>query len=178
MAKKMSLIYDKNFTVDFAVDINRYMGKWFEIARLPTWFEQDCDNVSADYSIAVTSANIENVRVKVCNQCKYHAKSKRVEGLARVTDPPMCSKLQVTFSSFLPWSLSGASYWILDLDRDNYSWAMVGNPQKNALWILSRTPVMDQPLFSFLRNRALAKGFDISKLILTNQDENINLYNT
>jgi apolipoprotein D and lipocalin family protein len=85
----------------------------------------------------------------------------------------MCSKLEVSFSSFLPWSLSGGKYWILELDRENYSWVMVGNPQKNALWILSRKTNMDQDIFIFLRNRALLKGFDISKLILTNQNGNI-----
>lgn len=173
----MSLNYDQNqnFTVDFAVDINRYMGRWFEIARLPSWFEQDCDNVSADYSVAVASSNIADVRVRVRNQCTYRGQTKSVEGVARVTDPPTCSKLQVSFSSFLPWSLSGGSYWILDLDKDNYSWAMVGNPQKNALWILSRTPLMDQPVFSLLYNRALVKGFEVSKLIMTDQKENVSL---
>ena len=172
----MSLTHDPNFTVDFAVDLNRYTGTWFEIARLPTWFEQDCDNVSAHYSIAVASANIADVRVRVRNQCTYHGQVKSVEGLARVTDPPTCSKLQVSFSSFLPWSLSGGSYWILDLDRENYLWAMVGNPQKNALWILNRTPVMDQTTLSFLHNSALVKGFDVSKLIWTNQQHNTDIH--
>ena len=166
----MSLTYDQNFTVDFAVDLNRYMGKWFEIARLPTWFERDCDNVLAEYSIA------PNKRVKVRNQCTYRGQPRCVEGQARVMDPPTCSKLQVSFSSFLPWSLSGGSYWILDLDKENYLWAMVGNPQKSALWILSRAPIMDQNIFSFLHNRALAKGFDVSKLIMTNQRENIDIH--
>ena len=171
----MSLTHDPNFTVDFAVDLNRYTGTWFEIARLPTWFEQDCDNVSAHYSIAVASANIADVRVRVRNQCTYHGQVKSVEGLARVTDPPTCSKLQVSFSSFLPWSLSGGSYWILDLDRENYLWDMVGNPQKSALWILSRTPSMDQTVFNLLHNRALTKGFEVSKLIMTDQKENVRL---
>jgi apolipoprotein D and lipocalin family protein len=167
--------HDQNFTVDFAVDLNRYMGKWFEIARLPTWFERDCDNVSADYSIIAASVthNKSDLRVRVLNKCTCRGKLKSVDGQARVTDPLMCSKLEVSFSSFLPWSLSGGKYWILELDRENYSWVMVGNPQKNALWILSRKTNMDQDIFLFLRNRALLKGFDISKLILTNQNGNI-----
>ena len=166
-------------TVDF-VDLNRYMGRWYEIARLPTWFEKDCDNVFADYSIATQShiTNKADIRVKVKNQCLLNGISKSVEGLARITDTQTCSKLQVSFAPFLPWFIAGGSYWIMNLDQDQYSWAMVGNPQKTCLWILSRDPWLNSSVYSYLINDANIKGFDTLNLIQTNQNINIQSFNS
>jgi len=161
------------------VDLTRYMGRWYEITRLPTWFEKDCENVFADYSIA-TQPHITNkadIRVKVKNQCTLQGVYKSVNGLARIIDTQTCSKLQVSFAPFLPWFVAGGSYWILNLDQDQYSWAMVGNPQKTCLWILSRDPWLNSSVYKYLINDANAKGFDTSNLIQTNQNDNIQTFN-
>jgi apolipoprotein D and lipocalin family protein len=167
------MLSQSNITVD-AVDLQRYMGRWYEIARLPTYFERGCDNVFAEYSIATPQSITEKseIRINVHNQCICNGKIKSIEGLARVIDTQTCSKLQVSFTPYLPWFLAGGSYWILNLDQTNYSWVMVGNPQKTCLWIMSRNPYMDWVVYNYLINEAVAKGFDISKVMLTNQDEN------
>jgi apolipoprotein D and lipocalin family protein len=165
-------------TVDF-VNLTKYMGRWYEIARLPTYFEKDCENVVADYSISTNSSvtNIVDMRVKVRNQCTVNGVYKSIDGLARVTEPQTCSKLQVSFAPLLPWFIAGGSYWIINLDQDQYSWAMVGNPQKTCLWILSRDPWLSAAVYSYLINDAILKGFDTSSLIRTNQKDNIDNFN-
>ena len=155
------------------VDLNRYMGKWYEIARLPTWFERGCENVSAEYSITTHTPHIGDIRVRVLNQCTTgDLKPQKAEGEARVVDLQTCAKLQVSFlpsflAYFMPIFPSSGNYWILNLDTVSYSWAMVGNPEKTCLWVLSRVPYLDPLTYRFLMGEAVAKGFDVSRMILT-----------
>ncbi|HUU82821.1 MAG TPA: lipocalin family protein [Phycisphaerae bacterium] len=118
--------------VDY-VDLDRYLGKWYEIARYPNDFEQNCVGVTADYSLR------NDGQIRVVNTCRNPdgGTKKRIEGTARVDDRSSNAKLKVSFF----WPFSGA-YWIIDLDPD-YRYAVVGEPGRKFFWILSRTPTMD-----------------------------------
>ena len=147
-------------TVDH-VDLTRYLGKWFEVARLPLIWENKCaSNVTATYT------PLSDGKIGVLNSCrKSDGKITRSKGTAKITSKKDSSnsKLKVTFF----WPFSG-DYWILDLDPD-YSWALVGNPSRKNLWILSRTPILDHETIDTLLAKGEALGFDISKIIMTKQ---------
>lgn len=173
---------DNNITVD-EVNLEKFMGKWYEISCIPSWFESQCKNVCAIYEIKAKNdfKSNEKIRVKVINQCSIKGKITSIEGTARVIDTKTCSKLQVTFfPSFIPWFFTSGNvngnYWILNLDQDAYSWVMVGNPSKTALWIMSRKPYLEFGIYNYLISEAVKKGFDTSKLVFTSQDENYNTY--
>jgi apolipoprotein D and lipocalin family protein len=134
-----------------SVELARYCGKWYEIARLPTRFEAGCTDVTATY----TSLGGNAVRVE--NRCRRGGKSKNIVGKARVLDGTG-AKLKVTF--FWPFS---APYWVLALGHE-YEYAMVGGPGRNYLWILSRTPAMDGAVYSSLVEQARAMGFAVENL--------------
>jgi apolipoprotein D and lipocalin family protein len=142
------------------VDLNRYQGKWYEIARLPLSWENKCaSNVTANYTPRPDG------RLDVLNSCvKADGKVTQSKGSAKnVSKDGSNAKLKVTFF----WPFSG-DYWILDLDRD-YQWALVGNPSRKNLWILSRTPTLDHEVIDSLLSRAKASGFDTRKIIMTKQ---------
>lgn len=142
------------------VDLNRYLGRWYEIARIPQWFERGCT-----YSTAFYSLN-EDGSVAVKNSCIADGNSKIATGKAQVTNPGRNSKLDVQFF----WPLKG-KYWIIDLAPD-YSYAMVGHPNRNYLWILSRKPWMDKETYKSLLLKAMNNGFDIARLKITKQKAN------
>lgn len=137
------------------VDLQRYLGKWYEIAHLPFRFENDCTDITATYSLS------EDGKISVLNECLKEGKLKQAKGKAKVVDKSTGAKLKVTF--FWPFS---ADYWIIDLGK-NYDHAVVGTPNRKYLWILNRTPQMDDALFSQLVESAKSKGFDVNKLIKT-----------
>ncbi len=149
-----------------SVDLDRYAGDWFEIARFENRFQQKCaGDVKASY------ARRPDGRIDVTNSCRTADGGTTVaKGVARVEDAATRSKLKVRFApallSFLPFVWG--DYWIIGLD-DNYRWALVGSPDRSYLWILSRTPQMDQALFDQALARARANGFDVSKLQRTKQ---------
>lgn len=137
------------------VDIERYMGVWYEIAKYPNRFEQGCYAVTAEYSLR------EDGTVRVFNVCRDSdgATVKRtIEGFARVADTTTNAKLTVYF--FFPF---GAPYWIIDLDED-YQYAVVGEPSRRFLWILSRTPALDERTYAGILERLPAKGYDPARL--------------
>jgi len=141
-------------TVD-KVDLERYMGKWYEIARFPHSFEKGLVGVSATYSLK------KNGKVEVINQGfkgSLTGKMKRAKGFAKVPDPNVPGRLMVYF--FWPF---GGEYLILDLD-ENYQYVLVGSSSKNYLWILSRLTKMDDTTYNILINKAESLGFDTSKL--------------
>jgi len=142
-----------------SVDLNRYTGVWYEIAKYPNRFQRDCDrDTTATYSL------MENGKVKVLNVCfNKEGKEKRAEGSAKVVDEVTHAKLKVTFF----WPFYG-DYWIIDLDKD-YQYAVVGEPSRNYLWILSRTPQMDDTLYQSVLKNITNAGYDISKLVKTKQ---------
>lgn len=143
-------------TVD-NVDIQRYAGKWYEIASYPMSFQKDCYCVTANYTIT------EKGYVKVFNSCRkggVDGKEKSITGKAFVVEGTNNSKLKVQF--FWPFK---ADYWIIDLDT-NYQWAVVSASSRKYLWILSRTPQLDDSIYQSITARLVLNGFDLSKLKL------------
>jgi apolipoprotein D and lipocalin family protein len=151
------------------VDLNRYCGTWYEIARLPNRFQRDCaGNTTAEYSM------LPDGRIKVVNRCqKADGSVITAEGIARKKDRDGSNaKLEVRFApSWLGWlPMVWGSYWIIDLAPD-YSYASVGDPSRKYLWILSRTKSLDPVLCATIVNRLKLMGFDTDKLIYTLQEK-------
>jgi apolipoprotein D and lipocalin family protein len=146
-------------TVPF-VDIERYLGKWYEIARYPHSFEEGCYGSTAFYE------KISNDEIKVTNQCREDdpdGELNEAVGKAFVADKNSNAKLKVQFF----WPFKG-DYWIINLD-DNYQHAMVSEPDRQFLWILSRNPKMNPMVLEKLKENLVKKGFDLSYLIMTPQ---------
>lgn len=137
------------------VELKRYLGKWYEIAHLPFKFEDDCTDITATYSLS------KDGKVSVLNECLKDGKLKQAKGKAKIVDKNTGAKLKVTFF----WPFYG-DYWIINLGKD-YEYAVVGTPNRRYLWILNRTPQMDDNLFSQLIEFVKLKGFDVNKLIKT-----------
>jgi apolipoprotein D and lipocalin family protein len=137
-------------------DIGRYLGKWYEIARLDHSFERGLSSVSAEYSLRPDGG------IKVINRgySKKDGKWKEIEGKGYFVKSRNQGFLKVSF--FGPFY---GSYIVLDLDKENYSYALVCGPDKSYLWILSRTPRMDEPLKKRLADKAASLGFAAEKLI-------------
>jgi len=143
------------------VDIQRYMGTWFEIAKLPQRFERGLVGITATYSI------LPSGKVRVVNKGykgDFNGSTRTAQGRATVVDARTNAKLKVSFF----WPFSG-NYWILELGID-YEYAVVGDESRKYLWILSRTPQMDEAVYNDLLKLVQAKGFDISKLEKTPQE--------
>jgi apolipoprotein D and lipocalin family protein len=150
------------------IDFSQYAGKWYEIARLPNSFEDQCvGDVTATYMLE------SDGKIKVINECRVkNGKIDRAEGVARLADEngPR-AKLKIRFApaifSILPWVWG--DYWILDLAPD-YSYAIVGEPDRKYLWILARTPKIDESTYTELLEKVRQMGFPAESLIRTNQD--------
>ncbi len=145
-----------------SVDLDRYLGRWYEIASYPAWFQKNCTAVTADYSLR------EDGRIKVINSCRkgsLDGKVKQTSGKAKVVNSASNAKLKVSF--FGPF---WGDYWIIDLDPD-YQWAVVGMPSRKYLWILSRTPQMDEAVLESIIARLPDAGYDPDKLEKTLQPE-------
>ncbi len=140
------------------VDLNRYLGQWFEIAALPAWFEKGCSCVQAEYSLHPKGY------VVVRNSCLKDGKPKVAEGKAFVVPNTGNAKLKVQFF----WPFKG-DYWILELAPD-YSYVLVGEPKREYLWILSRAPQMEESTYRMLVGKAAQKGFDPAKIRKMKQD--------
>lgn len=147
-----------------ALDVPRYMGTWYEIAKFPNRFQRDCvDNTTATYAIRAPG------QVDVVNRCRQKDGSyKTATGLARQSGGPASPKLEVRFApaflSFLP--MVWGDYWVLDLDPD-YRLAAVGDGKREYLWILARTPTVDKARYQALLERLAAQGLDVAKLEAT-----------
>ena len=142
-------------TVDY-VDLKRYLGKWYEIAKIPSFFERGGQNTFAFYS------SLSNGFISVTNQTEENGKIQSISGTAYPVDPSG-SKLKVDFG--LP---SGpADYWIIRLDP-NYTWAVVSNPDRDHLWILSRSKYMNENLYQSILE-SICDDIDISRIVKTPQ---------
>lgn len=138
------------------VDVQRYMGKWYEIALLPNSFQKGCNCTTAEYSII----DSETIRViNTCNKDSVDGEADQIKGKAFVVENSGNAKLRVQFF----WPFRG-DYWILELDKEKYSYAVVGAPSRKYLWILSREPKMDEATYNMLLEKCRQKGFDITKL--------------
>ncbi|MBM4285583.1 MAG: lipocalin family protein [Deltaproteobacteria bacterium] len=144
------------------VDIERYQGKWYEIARLPTWFQRTCAASTATYQILGPG------KISVENECREADGGQRsIRGTATVVDPKTNAKLEVAFDTWvfkIFGSLIKGKYWILDLDAD-YQTALVGTPDRHYLWILARTPTLPEERYQALVRRARELDFKTENLI-------------
>lgn len=148
------------------VDLNRYAGTWYEIARLPNRFQEKCaGDVVASYALRTDG------RITVTNRCRTaNGETTEATGVARRVDGQPPSILQVRFApaflSFLPavWG----DYQIIALGTD-YDHAVVGTPDRAYLWVLARTPQMDPALYRRLLDEAKGQGFDVAKVVATPQ---------
>jgi apolipoprotein D and lipocalin family protein len=148
-----------------SVDLSRYAGLWYEVARLPNRFEKKCaGDVTAEYTPR------DDGRIKVVNRCRRaDGRLTAVEGVARLADKKgPNSRLKVRFApaflSFLPFVWG--DYQIVELSPD-YGHAVVGSPDRKYLWILSRTPQMDEGTYQRLTGAAAAQGFDVGRMMRT-----------
>ena len=145
------------------VDLNRYLGTWYEIAHFPHRFQEGCVATQATYTL------LEDGRIGVLNQCRkggFDGNLSTAKGKAWVVEKETNAKLKVRFF----WPFSG-DYWIIDLGKD-YDYAVVGHPNRNYLWILSRTPHMDETLYQEILKRLRQQHYDVTKLVKTSQPKN------
>jgi apolipoprotein D and lipocalin family protein len=150
-------------TVVDRVDLERYLGKWYEIASYPAWFQKGCTGSTAEYSL------LPEGKIRVINRCRKNSLDgplKESKGKAEVADAATNAKLKVWFF----WPFKG-NYWIIDLSPD-YQWAVVGEPSRKYLWILSRTPFMEEVVYQGILERLPQKGYDPAGLRRTAQVEN------
>jgi apolipoprotein D and lipocalin family protein len=143
-----------------AVDTGRYLGRWYEFARLPNSFEKDCEGVTADYSMR------EDGMISVVNTCRIGAPDgeiKRAKGKARIIDTETNARLEVSF--FGPFY---GDYWIIHL-ADDYSLSIVGEPEGRYLWILTREPTINDDARAEAMSVLTSFGYDISQLHFTLQ---------
>lgn len=148
------------------LDVPRYMGTWYEIARFPAWFQKKCaGDARADYSLKADGA------VQVTNRCRLeNGEMSEAVGAARQLGAATSPRLEVRFApawlSFIPavWG----DYWVIDLD-EAYRLVAVSEPSRKYLWILSRTPQVDPKAYADLLDRLVKKGFDIRQLEVTRQ---------
>lgn len=150
-----------------SVDLKRYAGLWYEIARYPNRFQKQCvGNTTAEYVLE------DDGDIKVINKCREKdGETETATGEARVVDETTNAKLEVRFApkflSFLPFVWG--DYWIIDLGED-YQYSVVGSPDRDYLWILSRTPEMSDERYQSILQTVKEKGFDPNKLIKTPQN--------
>jgi apolipoprotein D and lipocalin family protein len=141
------------------VDIPRYMGEWFEIASYPQWFSRNCYNTSANYTLRFDG------KVDVLNKCHKGSPTgpiKTAKGVAYIANKDTNAELKVSFF----WPFYG-DYWIVELGED-YEYAVVSEPGRSSLWILSRTVDMDQEVLESLLDRLKnVHGFDLERLKYT-----------
>lgn len=144
-----------------SVDLKRYAGKWYEIAKIPNSFQKKClSSTSADY------APREDGMIDVTNRCRTADGVDEAIGVARVVAGSNNSKLEVRFApAWLSWiPMVWGDYWIMDLDPQ-YTLATVGSPSREYLWILSRTPTISDEQYENALNNATKQGFDTSRVV-------------
>lgn len=149
-------------TVNY-VDVQKYTGTWYEIASFPTWFQKDCTGTTATYSLNKDGS------IRIINKCfkkSLNGEEDIAEGVAYVDNTITNAKLKVSF--FSPFK---GDYWIIEL-ADDYTYAVVGHPNRKYLWILSRTPEMSESTYQYILESIFRKGFDILKLTKTIQFSN------
>lgn len=142
------------------VDLNKYAGKWYEIASYPQRFQKGCHCTTAEYTLSEKGYVIVENR---CNKDSVNGKQSYIKGKAFVQKGSGNAKLKVQFF----WPFKG-KYWIIDL-ADDYSYAVVSHPNKKYLWLLSRTPIMSDTVYQQIISRLTSKGFNLSKIQITKQ---------
>lgn len=142
------------------VQLPRYLGTWYEIASFPQSFQKDCTASTATYTLRADGD------VDVLNRCRkgsLDGEERSASGVARVVDRQTNAKLEVSF--FRPF---WGDYWIIDLGA-SYEFAVVGHPSRDYLWILSRQPTMEPPVYQAIIDRLRAQGYEVERLRQTAQ---------
>jgi lipocalin len=149
-------------TVVRELDIKRYLGTWYEIARYDNRFERGLVGVSATYSMR------DDGKIKVVNsgyRGSLDGKFSEAIGKAKIPNPEEPAKLKVSFFWFFY-----DDYYVMELD-ENYQWAVIGSSSDKYLWILSRSPQMEKSLYNDILDKLIKRGYDINKLIKVLQKE-------
>lgn len=141
-----------------SVDVKRYEGKWYEIASFPFSFQNGCTCTTAEYRLR------EDGVLSVINTCNKEGEISQADGKAFVVEGSNNAKLRVQFF----WPFRG-DYWVIDL-ADDYSYAVVGVPNRKYCWILSRTKTMDEGIYAGIVERVRSKGFDVTNFNRTVQN--------
>lgn len=144
------------------VELSRYLGTWYEIASFPQRFQEGCTGTTATYALRADGA------IDVVNRCRKGSLTgaeQAATGRARIVDRTTNAKLQVSF--FGPF---WGDYWVIDLAED-YTFAVVGHPSRDYLWVLSRSPVMDGAVYAGVLGRLRAKGYEVERLRTTLQPD-------
>lgn len=154
-----------------SLDLNRYQGLWYQIALYPNKFQKQCvSNTTAEYK------PLANGQIEVINQCKTQdGSTSKVVGAARIKPPKLFgvpvgkgvvnSKLEVRFApAYLSWlNAVWAPYWVIQL-ADDYRYAVIGDPKREYLWVLSRTPTLDPQDRAIINGLLQQQGYDPTKL--------------
>jgi apolipoprotein D and lipocalin family protein len=138
------------------VDVERYLGRWYEIARFQHRFEKSIVGATAEYNL------MEDGRIRVVNsgfKKDLNGPYTQVKAVAWVPDASRPGALKVRF-----FGLFTSDYLIFGLDQEDYSWALVGSNSRDFLWFLARTPEISDELFEKMKDIARAQGYDLSGL--------------
>lgn len=143
-----------------SVDLQRYLGKWYEIGRFPMFFQRNCiGDTTAEYTLQADG------RIGVRNRCRTGDGFTEADGRASVVPGSGNARLKVSFF----WPFEG-DYWVIGLDPE-YRWAVIGHPERETLWILARTPRLSADQLQAAKQAALAQGYDLSGLLMTEHRE-------
>lgn len=140
------------------VELNRYLGTWYEISSFPQSFQRGCTGTTANYALRADG------EIDVTNRCRkggLDGPESVATGRARVVDPTSNARLEVSF--FRPF---WGDYWVIDLEPD-YGFAVVGHPGRDFLWILSRTPTLEAAVYEGILQRLRAQGYETERLART-----------
>ncbi len=166
----IGIMANASVTTAAHVNLNKYLGKWYEVASIPQYFQRQCvGNTMAEYSLSKSG------RIKVVNSCET-AKGRRSVALGRaeIVDSTTNSKLKVTFVKiFGYWVFAfGGDYWILDVAPD-YSYALIGDPTTSYAWLLSRTPKVSKSIYVYAEAKFRSEGYNTCKILTSVQSGGI-----
>ena len=146
-----------------ALNLERYLGEWYEIARFQSGFEKNIFGATAEYSLR------EDGRIKVLNsgfKKNLDGPYTSIEAVAWRPDDNLPGELKVRF-----FKLFNADYFVFGLDHENYQWALVGNNERKFLWFLSRTPEISEKTLNMMKEMALEQGYDLTNLFFVPQKQ-------
>jgi apolipoprotein D and lipocalin family protein len=161
----INICYASSVTAINNFEIQKYMGQWYEIARLPNQYERKCvAPINANYNLDPN----DNSKVQIVNSCMHHNKMVKFNGVGHLAADHNVGKLIINFvPKFLRWTKIGdGNYWILAVKYDEF--ALVGSPDRKYLWILSRTDKLDINKLTKLIDIATQQGYATKKLIYNN----------
>ena len=145
-----------------AVDLSRYMGRWFEIAKIPNRFQRRCARDTTATYVLRTDGNVD-----VINRCVEEDGDEVVaRGLAKVVDMQTRAQLKVSFVRLLGVRLFWGKYWVIGLDPE-YQWALVGEPKRKYGWILARNSLLTPEQWEEIRDLLRANGYDPGRFVTT-----------